>query len=669
MIDGRFELLARLGGGGMGLVWRAHDLALHREVALKEVRPPDPGLAEYDPEAARALRARVLREARALARIVHSNVVTIHHIVDGDEHTYPWLVMELVAGGSLQARLDRGLLSPAEAARLGRGMLAGLAAAHAAGIQHRDIKPANILLRPDGSPVLTDFGIAAVQGSTALTAAGSFIGTPDYMAPERVSGEDGGPEADLWSLAMTLYVAVEGRNPMRRGNALATLAAVLGEDVPPPEHAGALTAVLMSVLVRDPQERPDARTLDRLLTEAEAAAESTTAAGQAPGAESTMAAGQAPGAESAPMTGSAPTAGSAAAKAPVDDPSSYPLAPPHPAAPQPSRPVPQQGEPPAYVAPPSPPMPQTPPMHPPAPPPAARSRRGWVYGSALGAVAVAGALLWALLPLGNGSDGDNTARKPDTSGSPDKASNDTPSSGASNGPSGGKKITIGIKFDQPGLGFKTPAGRYSGFDVDVATYIAKALGHNPADIEWKETLSSDREAVLERGEVDFIVAAYAVTDAREKKVDFAGPYLEAHQDVLIRGDDTSVRTAQDLNGRRVCAPTGSVSALNVRTKFAPQAQVSERATYALCLSDLKDGAVDAVTADDAILAGYAAREPDSFELGGLAMTDERYGIGVAKGSPLKDKIQRALDKMTADGSWTRALKQNLPLLKTDAPPQ
>ncbi|WP_106962405.1 serine/threonine-protein kinase [Streptomyces exfoliatus] len=268
VVDGRFELVARLGGGGMGTVWRARDTALHREVALKEVRPPDPALAEYDPEGARALRTRVLREARALARIAHPHVVTIHHIVDGGEDTYPWLVMELVAGGSLQDRLDRGPLSPAEAATLGRGVLAGLRAAHAVGIQHRDIKPANVLLRPDGQPVLTDFGIAAMHGATALTAAGSIIGTPDYMAPERVSGEEGGPSADLWSLAMMLYVAVEGHHPLRRANTLATLAAVLGEDVPPPRNAGALTRILTDVLVRDPAARPDAETLDRLLAAA-----------------------------------------------------------------------------------------------------------------------------------------------------------------------------------------------------------------------------------------------------------------------------------------------------------------------------------------------------------------------------------------------------------------
>ncbi|MFJ3818826.1 serine/threonine-protein kinase [Streptomyces sp. NPDC090056] len=250
----------------MGTVWRARDLALHRDVALKEVRPPDPAMAEYDTEGARTLRARVLREARALARIDHPNVVTIHHIVDAGEGTYPWLVMELVTGGSLQDRLDRGTMTPAEAAGLGRELLSALRAAHGLGIEHRDVKPANVLLRPDGRPVLTDFGIAAIQESTALTASGSIIGSPDYMAPERIRGGASGPAADLWSLAMLLYVAVEGRHPLRRENTLATLAAVISDDVPPPVRAGALTGVLTRLLVRDPAARPDAEELDRALT-------------------------------------------------------------------------------------------------------------------------------------------------------------------------------------------------------------------------------------------------------------------------------------------------------------------------------------------------------------------------------------------------------------------
>ncbi|MCT9075643.1 serine/threonine-protein kinase [Streptomyces fulvoviolaceus] len=269
VVDGRFELEARLGGGGMGTVWRARDLVLHRLVAVKEVRPPDRDLAEYDPDGARMLRERVLREARALARIDHPNVVTIHHIVDGGDGTYPWIVMELVSGGSLADRLAQGPMPPPEAARVGRGVLAALTAAHDAGIQHRDVKPANVLLRPDGRPVLTDFGIAAIREATSLTATGSIIGTADFMAPERISGHEGGSASDLWSLAMMLYTAVEGDHPLRRGSTLATLAAVLHEDVPPPVRAGALRDVLMSVLVRDPSARPSADVLDRRLAEVE----------------------------------------------------------------------------------------------------------------------------------------------------------------------------------------------------------------------------------------------------------------------------------------------------------------------------------------------------------------------------------------------------------------
>ncbi|MFF8453943.1 protein kinase [Streptomyces albidoflavus] len=272
MIGGRFTLLAPLGSGGMGTVWRARDEVLHREVALKEVRPPDPAMT--GPEAAATLRERVLREARALARLSHPHVVTIHQIVDAGAGTHPWIVMELVPGESLADRLQRGPLLPQEAATLGRQLLAALRSAHAAGIHHRDVKPANILLRTDpgvpGPPsaVLTDFGIAALQGSTTLTATGDLIGSPEYIAPERVRGRDDHPASDLWSLGLVLYVAVEGHSPLRRATTLATLAAVLDEPVPPPVRSGPLAAVLGALLVRDPEARPDAATLDRLLTEA-----------------------------------------------------------------------------------------------------------------------------------------------------------------------------------------------------------------------------------------------------------------------------------------------------------------------------------------------------------------------------------------------------------------
>ncbi|MFE1796588.1 serine/threonine-protein kinase [Streptomyces sp. NPDC059517] len=259
MIDGRFELVARLGSGGMGTVWRARDSMLHRDVALKAVR--------HDAAASEAVRARVLREARALARVSHPNVVMIHHIVNDDPH--PWLVMELVEGVSLQERLAEGPLSPTEAARLGRQVLGALRAADAAGVQHRDVKPANILLRADGSAVLTDFGIAALQGSTALTATGELIGSPEYIAPERIRGNDDDPASDLWSLGLVLYVCVEGVSPLRRGTTLATLAAVLDEALPPPVRSGPLAPVLQTLLVRDPAGRPDAARLDAMLAQVE----------------------------------------------------------------------------------------------------------------------------------------------------------------------------------------------------------------------------------------------------------------------------------------------------------------------------------------------------------------------------------------------------------------
>ncbi|MFE3026536.1 serine/threonine-protein kinase [Nocardia tengchongensis] len=262
MVDGRFELIEPLGSGGMGTVWRAYDVALHREVALKEVK------ADGEATAAEVQRERVLREARALARITHPNVVAIHHIVDTPVEKHPWIVMELVAGGSLADRLDDGPMTPAQAAWVGRGILAGLRAAHAVGVLHRDVKPPNVLLRTDGSPVLTDFGIAAVNDLTGLTSTGSVVGSLPYVAPERLQGHEGNPASDLWSLGLVLFAAVEGYQPMRRDTDVATLAAVLMGSVPPPRQAGALTPVIQALLVPNPGHRPPADQVDRMLAQA-----------------------------------------------------------------------------------------------------------------------------------------------------------------------------------------------------------------------------------------------------------------------------------------------------------------------------------------------------------------------------------------------------------------
>ncbi|MFF3291902.1 glutamate ABC transporter substrate-binding protein [Streptomyces sp. NPDC003023] len=228
------------------------------------------------------------------------------------------------------------------------------------------------------------------------------------------------------------------------------------------------------------------------------------------------------------------------------------------------------------------------------------------------------------------------------------------------GDGGGKKITVGIKYDQPGLGLKTPDGKFTGFDVDVAKYVAKELGYAEGDIEFKETKSADRETALARGDVDFIAATYSITDTRKEKVDFAGPYLLAHQDLLLRADD-NVAKGDDLNGKKLCSVTGSTSAQNVKKDFAPKAQLKEYPTYSQCLGALQSGRVDALTTDDSILAGYASQDQykGKFKLAGLKLSNENYGIGVKKGDKeMVDKINAALEKMVKDGSWDKAVTAN-----------
>ncbi|MGW0703391.1 glutamate ABC transporter substrate-binding protein [Streptomyces sp. NPDC002867] len=228
------------------------------------------------------------------------------------------------------------------------------------------------------------------------------------------------------------------------------------------------------------------------------------------------------------------------------------------------------------------------------------------------------------------------------------------------GDGGDKKITVGIKYDQPGLGLKTPDGKFTGFDVDVAKYVAKELGYAEGDIEFKETKSADRETALDRGDVDFIVATYSITDERKQKVDFAGPYLLAHQDLLIRADD-NVTKGDDLNGKKLCSVTGSTSAQNVKKDFAPKAQLQQVGTYSECLNGVASGAFDALTTDDSILAGYASQDQykGKFKLAGLKLSNENYGIGVKKGdAEMVKKINAALEKMVQDKSWEAAVKAN-----------
>ncbi|MER6628170.1 protein kinase [Streptomyces sp. NPDC000987] len=263
LVAGRYRLAESIGTGGMGRVWRAHDEVLHRSVAIKELTA-----ALYVSESDRErLLARTRAEARAAARINHSAVVTVHDVLEHDGR--PWIVMELVEGRSLaEAVRQHGRFGSAEAARIGLWVLRALRAAHAAGVLHRDVKPGNVLLGHDGRVLLTDFGIAQIEGDTTITRTGEVVGSVDYLAPERVRGHDPGPSSDLWALGATLYTAVEGRSPFRRTSPLSTMQAVVEETADEPLHAGPLGPVIAALLHKDPAARPGADAAEQMLAEA-----------------------------------------------------------------------------------------------------------------------------------------------------------------------------------------------------------------------------------------------------------------------------------------------------------------------------------------------------------------------------------------------------------------
>ncbi|MEU1778302.1 serine/threonine-protein kinase [Streptomyces abikoensis] len=260
LLAGRYRLMEQLGRGGMGVVWLAMDEVLDREVAAKEVQAPE----RMNADDVRVLYARLKQEARAAARVSHPNVITVHDVVEQEGR--PWIVMELVRGQSLDAVLrQEGVLTPKEAARIGALVLQALRAAHAVGVLHRDVKPANVLMEAGGRVVLTDFGIALVEGAGTLTRTGDLIGSAEYLAPERATGKRPGIPSDLWSLGTLLYVAVEGVSPFRRGDALSTLRAVVDDPLAPPRRAGPLTPLLEGLLRKDPARRMGSAEAEQLL--------------------------------------------------------------------------------------------------------------------------------------------------------------------------------------------------------------------------------------------------------------------------------------------------------------------------------------------------------------------------------------------------------------------
>ncbi|MEO6412746.1 MAG: glutamate ABC transporter substrate-binding protein [Pedococcus sp.] len=232
--------------------------------------------------------------------------------------------------------------------------------------------------------------------------------------------------------------------------------------------------------------------------------------------------------------------------------------------------------------------------------------------------------------------------------------------GSTGGGGGGAKFKVGIKFDQPGLGLKEGA-KYTGLDVDVATYVAKELGHEAGDIQWVQSPSAQRETLISTGQVDMVVATYSITDARKEKISFAGPYFIAGQDLLVRADDTSITGSDALTGKKLCSVTGSTSAQKVKEKV-PGVQLQEFGTYSECVAALVSKGVDALTTDNTILAGYAsqAQYKGKLKVVGAPFSEERYGIGIKKGDTATcEKINTAIAKMISSGDWQKAIDANL----------
>nr|WP_234314369.1 MULTISPECIES: serine/threonine-protein kinase [unclassified Streptomyces] len=282
LLAGRYRLSAVLGKGGMGTVWRAQDETLGRTVAVKELRFS----TGVDEDEKRRLITRTLREAKAIARIRSGGAVTVYDVVDEDGR--PWIVMELIEGPSLAEFIrENGPLTPRRAAEVGLAVLDVLRAAHGQGILHRDVKPSNVLIAGNGRVVLTDFGIAQVEGDPSVTSTGMLVGAPSYISPERARGHKPGPPADMWSLGGLLYASVEGVPPYDKGSALATLTAVMTEPVDPPKNAGPLTEVIYGLLAKDPIHRLDDARARAMLGAVLAAPEPVPAPVVTPAAEET----------------------------------------------------------------------------------------------------------------------------------------------------------------------------------------------------------------------------------------------------------------------------------------------------------------------------------------------------------------------------------------------
>ncbi|MGW6578714.1 serine/threonine-protein kinase [Streptomyces globisporus] len=616
VIDDRYELLERIGSGGMGEVWKAHDRRLNRFVAVKGLL--DRNAMTPGTQATAMQRAR--REAEAIAKIEHQNVVTVHDQVETDHQV--WIVMKLLEARSLADLLSRdGVLAVPRAATIGLQVLQGLRAVHTASVVHRDVKPGNVLVRDDGLAILVDFGIATFEGADRVTRTGSVIGTPSYLAPELFAPASPGPmpASDLWALGVTLYEAVEGRVPFAGHEVWEVQENIRQSPEPVLRYAGPLAPVIQGLLITDPRERLDAATAEAMLREVL-------------------------------DDPASPDAGAAGAAT----------------------------HPPTAVSTPAPPTTPTPVLRAAVAPPAASGRRrsryrGWQVAAAVVCVALLAGAGW-LAARGDGEDGEQGGRSGSAegqagSGSQERWKDTHPT------------LEIGVKDDQPGLSkFDRKTRTYRGYDIDLAYAIAESMGYGKGEVAFTTVATDYRSTALKTKQVDLVIASYSITDDRKTaapdgySVDFAGPYYEASRGFLVREKSAkyTINDSSDLRdlGVEVCTARESTYEKALPKQGFTMAE-SQPNTYQDCLDKLLDPKSDvyAVASDDIILAGYVEANPGKVRRLENIQGAEGYGVAMRPGTPtLKREVCSALRTILAGRVWEDMYKENLSGLVGDKNP-
>ncbi|MFB6819730.1 serine/threonine-protein kinase [Streptomyces sp. NPDC056347] len=631
VIDGRYELLHSLGRGGMGEVWEALDTRLDRHVAVKGLLSRDAAGAATQEQ----MMQRARREAAAIAKIRHPNVVAVHDRVESGNQV--WIVMDLLDARSLAdlMRAERRL-SVRRTAAIGLQVLSGLRAVHEARVVHRDVKPANILFAKEDFAILADFGIATFDGAAPLTKAGELIGTFKYLAPEILSqtAQEAPATAasDLWSLGVTLYEMVEGRHPFDRPNEYEVLVAACRSTPLPMEYGEELAEVVGQLMDKDPTRRLGAESAEVMLRDI-LRRTAPVPVGERASQGTHKNQEQEQEREQEEQKRESGESGSGDPQPPVRPPA--PLSPPPPASSRPKKRVPS-----------------------------------W---QKLTAGVVCGALLlgagWYAVERIQGTGESEAGRKPDP--------------GARSEPyiKRHDRLNVGVKADQPGLSEKGRDGKYHGYEIDLAHAIAEDMGYTRDQVSFQPVSSENRSTILQKGDVDLVIATYSITDERKHakapdySVAFAGPYYVASRGFMVRkkAKRVSIDDSRMLQQRQYEVCTARSSTYET---WLPKAGYNMTRSlpngYDRCVGDLLDpkSSVYAVSTDDVILAGFVKRNPGELKRLDSGPGAEGYGVAMKPDQKgLKSEVCASLRKIMRNGEWQQLFNKYLgPLLDRPDPP-